>query len=104
MATHPRHFISSPQRSWRLGLLPSIPVGVLAGAVAASLAHDWRWTTNHFPLDPGPATDLLIAVAFSGVAMLAGLGLLVGRNAAIGAWLFVLGVAVICGVAIGFFA
>ena len=93
----------TPHQGWRLPVLPCIPIALAVGVSAAAMGKDLRWTAGNYPLDPEPATVLLITAAIAALAMGIGLTLLVWRTSAAGAWAFALGVALVCGAAIGFF-
>jgi hypothetical protein len=100
-----RQLTSGPPRSsraWQIGLLPSIPVALAVGYVAAGLGSDWRQTLMLYPTDQAPGAALFATGIIAALAMLFGLALLVSMDFPIGAWVFAFGVSMIAGAAIGF--
>lgn len=89
-------------RAWQMGLLPSIPIALAVGVVAAGLGSDWRQTLTLYPTDPGPGVALFATGIIAALAMLLGLALLVSMDYPVGAWVFAFGVSMIAGAAIGF--
>ncbi len=82
--------------------LIAIPIATAVGIYGLSLGRDWRLTASTLPLDAGPERGMLLVAAAAVVTMVGGLGLMVTLRGAIGVWLFAIGVALVCGVMVGF--
>jgi hypothetical protein len=97
-----RHPLGQPTRiPWNPAFV-AVPIAVAAGLYGLNLGHDWRLIASVSPLDPTPARGMLLVAVVAATSMLGGLGLMTRVRGPIGAWVFAIGVALVCGVAWGF--